>query len=471
MDDLWRLDAHELATGVRTKLYSAREVVESVLNRIAEKNPELNAITVEFPDEAMAAAEAADGAVSAGQAIGPLHGVPVTIKENIDVAGQATPNGVPAFANLIATSDSPLVRNLRSAGAILIGRTNVPEFSMRATTVNPLRGRTFNPWDAEASPGGSSGGGGAAAAAGFGPLHHGNDIGGSLRFPALANGITTVKPTNNRIPVYNSSAPAERGPLSQAMSVQGIMSRDARDLALATEIMISPDPRDPLAPPIPWRGLDLGAPIKVAVTKDSCGYPIHEGILALIDQASDALEDAGYQVVEVETPSISEAFDAWFRTLMTEMNVGLLPLIQDYGSDEIKTTFDYFFAMGEVLDLDNFVSEFGDRTRMMREWNLFLAEYPLVLTPFYMNKLYDWDYDLQSFESCKDFLQASTYSMAINYLGLPAGVAATGLVGGRPSAIQLVGQRYREDVICDALEAIQERTGRLTDLLWARDQA
>ena len=471
MDDLWRLDAHEVAAGVRTKLYSAREVVESVLNRIAEKNPELNAITVEFPDEAMAAAEAADGAVSAGQAIGPLHGVPVTIKENIDVAGQATPNGVPAFANLIATSDSPLVRNLRSAGAILIGRTNVPEFSMRATTVNPLRGRTFNPWDAEASPGGSSGGGGAAAAAGFGPLHHGNDIGGSLRFPALANGITTVKPTNNRIPVYNSSAPAERGPLSQVMSVQGIMSRDARDLALATEIMISPDPRDPLAPPIPWRGLDLDAPIKVAVTKDSCGYPIHEGILALIDQASDALEDAGYQVVEVETPSISEAFDAWFRTLMTEMNVGLLPLIQDYGSDEIKTTFDYFFEMGEVLDLDNFVSEFGDRTRMMREWNLFLAEYPLALTPFYMNKLYDWDYDLQSFESCKDFLQASTYSMAINYLGLPAGVAATGLVGGRPSAIQLVGQRYREDVICDALEAIQERTGRLTDLLWARDQA
>ena len=139
MDDLWRLDAHELAAGVRTKLYSAREVVESVLNRIAEKNPELNAITVEFPDEAMAAAEAADGAVSAGQAIGPLHGVPVTIKENIDVAGQATPNGVPAFANLIATSDSPLVRNLRSAGAILIGRTNVPEFSMRATTVNHVK--------------------------------------------------------------------------------------------------------------------------------------------------------------------------------------------------------------------------------------------------------------------------------------------------------------------------------------------
>ena len=205
----------------------------------------------------MSAADAADAAIAAGETLGPLHGVPVTIKENIDVAGQATPNGVPAFEGLVASEDAPLVKNLRDAGAIVIGRTTVPEFSMRGTTVHPLRGRTFNPWDGDASPGGSSGGGGSAAAAGFGPLHHGNDIGGALRFPALANGITTVKPTNNRIPVYNSTAAAERGPLSQVMSVQGIMTRDARDLALATEVMIRPDPRDPLCPPIPWRGSQL----------------------------------------------------------------------------------------------------------------------------------------------------------------------------------------------------------------------
>ena len=470
MEKLWQLSANDLASGIREKKFSSREVVSSVLERIAAKNPELNAITVEFPEEALSAADAADEAIAAGQTLGPLHGVPVTIKENIDVAGQATPNGVPAFEGLIASADAPLVKNLRDAGAIVIGRTNVPEFSMRGTTVNPLRGRTYNPWDVDASPGGSSGGGGAAAAAGFGPLHHGNDIGGSLRFPALANGITTVKPTNNRIPVYNSTAPAERGPLSQVMSVQGIMTRDARDLALATEVMIQPDARDPLCPPIPWRGTQLNDPITIAVTKDPCGYAIHEGILDLIDQAADALRDAGYRVVEVSTPSVQEPFNDWFRTLMTEMDVALWPLIVEYGSDEIKTTFDYFFQMGEVLELDGFIRDFGERTRMMREWNLFLDEYPLVLTPIYMNRLYDWDYDLQSFEACKDFLEASKYSMAINYLGLPAGVIGTGIVEDRPAAVQIVGQRYREDLICDALEASQERCGRLVDQLWAKEE-
>jgi len=469
VEKLWKLSASEIAFGIKEREFSASEVAESVLSRIDEKNPELNAITVEFPEQALAAAAQADELVASGESLGPLHGVPVTIKENIDVAGQATPNGVPAFADLVAEEDAPLVKNLRNAGAIVIGRTNVPEFSMRGTTVNPLRGRTLNPWDTDASPGGSSGGGGAAAASGFGPLHHGNDIGGSLRFPALANGIATVKPTNNRIPVFNSSAQAERGPLSQIMSVQGIMARDAGDLALATEVMIQSDARDPLSPPVAWNGPTLERPLKVAVTKESYGYPVHDDILKLIDQAADALRDAGYQVQEVRTPSIDEPFRDWFRTLITEMNVGLLPQILDYGSDDIKTTFDYFCRMGEVLELDTFISDFGERTRMMRDWNLFLAEFPLTLTPIYMSRLYDWDYDLQSFEACKDFLEASSYSMAINYLGLPAGVIGTGLVENRPAAVQIVGQRYREDLICEALEAIQQRCGRLTDQLWARE--
>ena len=469
MEELWKLSAAEIMIGIKEGTFSATEVTQSVLSRINDKNPELNAITVEFPEEALTAAAQADEALASGQLLGPLHGVPVTIKENIDVAGQATPNGVPAFADLMAQEDAPLVKNLRDAGAIVIGRTNVPEFSMRGTTVNPLRGRTFNPWDTDASPGGSSGGGGAAAAAGFGPLHHGNDIGGSLRFPALANGIATVKPTNNRIPVFNSSAQAERGPLSQIMSVQGIMARDASDLSLATEVMIRPDPRDPLSPPVPWKGPKVDRPLTVAITKESYGYPIHDDILRLIDQAADALQDAGYQVQEVRTPSIDEPFRDWFRTLITEMNVGLLPQILEHGSDDIKTTFDYFFRMGEMLELDTFISDFGERTRMMRDWNLFLAEFPLTLTPIYMGPLYDWDYDLQSFDACKDFLEASSYSMAINYLGLPAGVIGTGLVEDRPAAVQIVGQRYREDLICEALEAIQQRCGRLTDQLWARD--
>ena len=163
--------------------------------------------------------------------------------------------------------------------------------------------------------------------------------------------------------------------------------------------------------------------------------------MELIDEAAEALQDAGYQVVEVTTPSIDEPFRDWFRTLITEMKVGLLPQVLEHGSDEIKTTFDYFFQMGEILELDEFIGDFGDRTRMMRDWNLFLSEFPLALTPIYMNSLYDWDYDLQSFEACKDFLEASSYSMAINYLGLPTGVVGTGLVENRPAAVQVVGQR------------------------------
>src|SRR5216684_3563194 len=214
--------------------------MESVVGRISAQNPHLNAITYDDTDEALAEARRADQDLAAGRVRGVVHGVPVTIKENVDQQGRPTPNGIAAFRNLIAPDDAPLVRHLKNAGAIIVGRTNTPELSMRATTDNPLRGRTRNPWHEDASPGGSSGGAGAAAAAGFGPIHHGNDIGGSLRFPAFTCGLATVKPTPGRIPAYNPSATAERGLLSQLMSVQGAICREVRDVRLATRIMAQP---------------------------------------------------------------------------------------------------------------------------------------------------------------------------------------------------------------------------------------
>src|SRR5437762_5742524 len=186
---LWQASAVELGTGIRKKRFSCSEAMTSVVERIRALNPKLNAIVLDLSDQALAEAAAADRALPKLAEPGPLFGVPVTIKVNIDVEGQATTNGLPAFANLIAPGDSPVVRNLRRAGAIIVGRTNTPELSMRVTTVNPLHGRTRNPWHADASPGGSSGGAGAAAAAGFGPMLHGNDSGCSLRIPAFANGV------------------------------------------------------------------------------------------------------------------------------------------------------------------------------------------------------------------------------------------------------------------------------------------
>ncbi len=471
MTDLWKLSAVELAEGIRSKQFSCREVTESVLARIAARNPKLNAIVFDMTDEARAQAEAADEAVSAGGPLGPLHGVPVTTKENVDQVGTPTTNGVPAFADLIATEDAPVVRNLRDAGAVFVGRTNTPEFSMRGTTDNPLRGRTFNPWDDDASPGGSSGGAGSAAASGFGPLHHGNDIGGSLRFPSFANGLVTVKPTTFRVPVFNATASAERGPLAQAMSCQGIIAREARDVRLGTEVLVKPDPRDPNTPPVPWNGPSLTEQPTVAVTTEAAGFDIHPGIVDLVARAAEHLAEAGYRVVHVDPPPVVEAAMAWFKTGTTELEVTLDPAVQSAGSDDIKKVFSYFFKASEVQDRDGYITHFADRTRMMREWNLFLDRYPLLLTPFMMTPLYSWDYDVQDYEAMKRFLDASVYSFGINYLGLPAGVIGMDLVDGLPAAVQIVGRRYREDLICDALEAVEDRNGVLSHRLWARDES
>ena len=162
---LWQANAVEIAAGIAEKRFSCSEVMSSVVDRIREVNPKLNAIVIDLTDQALAEAAAADRELATGVEPGPLFGVPVTIKVNIDQEGQPTTNGLAAFANLIAPDDSPLVRNLRRAGAIIVGRTNTPELSMRVTTVNPLHGRTRNPWHPDASPGGSSGGAGVAAAA------------------------------------------------------------------------------------------------------------------------------------------------------------------------------------------------------------------------------------------------------------------------------------------------------------------
>src|SRR5499433_843890 len=278
-EELWRASAGEIVAGIRAKRFSCVEVMTSVIERIRLRNPQLNAIVVDRSAQALAEAAAADRALARGIAPGALFGVPVTIKVNVDQEGEATTNGLPAFATVIAPADAPLVRHLRRAGAIIVGRTNTPEVSMRATTVNPLHGRTWNPWHPDASPGGSSGGAGAAAAAGFGPIHHGNDIGGSLRFPAFANGVTTLKPTPGRIPAFNPSATAERGMHAQLMSVQGAICREVRDVRLATRVMAGRDARDPWWVPAPFDGEPLARPIRVAFTKNPHGYPIHADIV------------------------------------------------------------------------------------------------------------------------------------------------------------------------------------------------
>src|SRR3982074_2136002 len=242
---IWQWSAVETAAAIRSGVVSCLEVTEAHLARMGAVNPKLNAVVVDLSGDALKAAKAADKARARGGELGLLHGVPITIKENVDYEGRPNPNGVPAQMNIIAPSDAPVVRNLRKAGAVVIGLTNTPEFSFRAFTDNPLHGLTLNPWDPGITCGGSSGGAGAAVAAGIGTIAHGNDIGGSLRWPAHCNGVATIKPTQGRIPAFNASATAERPMLAHLMSAQGPLARSVGDVRTALEVMSQRDPRDP----------------------------------------------------------------------------------------------------------------------------------------------------------------------------------------------------------------------------------
>jgi amidase len=465
-NELWKLSAVELAEGIRRRDYSSAEVVEAVFGRIRFLNPALNAITVEYEDEAVSAARRADEAVRRGDQLGPLHGVPVTIKENIDLEGKPTPNGLPAFANLIAPADSPVVANLRRAGAIFIGRTNTPELSMRVTTDNPLRGPTRNPWSPDASPGGSSGGAGAAAAAGFGPIHHGNDIGGSLRFPSFACGVTSVKPTPGRLPAYNPSATVERGMLAQLMSVQGAICREVRDVRLATGVMAQGDPRDPWWAPVPFDTWPDEQRPRIALTLESHGYPLHPEIAAAVVRAAECLRDAGYQVEEVETPSILEPAQGWFDVAVYEIQKTLGPIASRHGSRTVQDVFEWYGTLGTLVDAEGYRLGIADRTRMTRAWSVFLDRYPLVLCPFLMRHTYPWNYDGESRENVHDLFRAAIYSVGVNYLGLPAGVVPAGRAAGLPAGVQVIGRRFREDLILDAMEAVEARLGVMARELW-----
>ena len=244
MRALHALTATETAALIARGEVSAREVTEASLTRIAAVNPALNAIVQHMPDEALAAADAVDAARRRGEALGPLAGVPVTVKVIADQAGHATTNGLRTQKDLIAATDNPVVANLRRAGAVIVGRTNTPAFSLRWFTRNRLHGATKNPHDPALTPGGSSGGAGAAVAAGMGAIAHGTDIAGSVRYPAYACGVHGLRPSLGRVPAFNATG-GDRLIGAQLMAVSGPLARSIPDLRAALAAMSAPDMRDP----------------------------------------------------------------------------------------------------------------------------------------------------------------------------------------------------------------------------------
>ncbi|WXU28470.1 amidase [Bradyrhizobium symbiodeficiens] len=465
----WQWSAVETAAAIRSGAISAVETVEAHLERMRAVNPKLNAVVVDLSEEALKAAHAADKQRAKGGELGLLHGVPVTIKENVDYEGRPNFNGVPANKDLIAPSDSPVVRNLKKSGAIVIGLTNTPEFSFRGFTDNPLHGLTLNPWDPDITCGGSSGGAGSAVAAGIGTIAHGNDIGGSLRWPAHCNGVATIKPTQGRIPAFNASATAERPMLAHLMSAQGPLARHVADVRLALEVMSRRDPRDPWWVPAPLVGERPKGPIKVALAKIPEDMEVDPSVTAALRQAADHLERSGYRVSEVEVPDINGVWQTWCDIITNETVV-----MQEAGMLKV-TSEDFHKAWGgmkdkaNVLDLKAWMQATAARSGHIRAWQLFFEEYPVVLAPTTVKPTPGPRDDTVSAERVREiFWGEIRFISAINVLGLPGAVVPVALHDGKPIGVQLIAGRYREDLALDAAAAIEKRAGVLAHRLWER---
>ncbi|MEM6462828.1 MAG: amidase family protein [Pseudomonadota bacterium] len=465
---LWQLSACEQAEAIAAGEISSKQAVAASIERMDERNGAINAIVDAFADEAIAQAEALDETLKRSGPVGPLHGVPITIKENVDQEDKTTPNGVVAFKDIVAPGDAPLVANFKRAGAVVIGRTNTPEFSYRVTTDNELHGRTFNPWNDWASPGGSSGGAGAAVMSGMGAIAHGNDIAGSLRYPAAATGATSVKPSTARIPVFNPSARAERGLLAQLMSVQGVIAREVRDVRLAMRALVQRNPHDPWMVPLPFDGETLPTPIKVAFTKNTFEFDLHPAVERALDTAVAALREAGYEVTEVEPPLIREIASEAGKCLFSEISMLMDDDIRKYGSKTLNDIFRNYYEYFGLYEGADFIRALAHRTHYAREWSLFMEQYPLVLTPFLPHPTYKWNRDTEGLEGVVEVMGSAVYVCSMNFLGLPAGNVPADYNNGLPIGVQIVGRRFREDLILDACEAIEQRVGVMASRLFER---
>ncbi|AVA37502.1 MAG: amidase [Burkholderiaceae bacterium] len=463
-NELWRWSAAEAASQIAKREVSSVEVVASSLARLDAVNPSINAVVDVLAYEAMQAAADADAALARGELLGPLHGVPVTVKVNVDMAGRATTNGVVAFQDTVASVDSPVVANLRKAGAVIIGRTNTPAFSLRWFTDNDLHGRTLNPWNASHTPGGSSGGASAAVAAGIGAIAHGNDQGGSIRYPAYACGVAGLRPTQGLVPAFNPSQLRERTMGAQLSSVQGPLARTVRDLRLALTAMAAPDSRDP------WQAsASVGSdhktfPTRVAVCATLPGFTADEAVAAAVRQAARWLEDAGCVIEEVVPPRLQEATDLWLALTMNELAAGLGDIIERDGDDAVRAAIGTQRRQTASLDLAGYMNALARRTTLLREWQQFFERYPLLLMPVSWQRPFLIDADRQGSDAARHILDAQSPMLATAILGLPGLSVPTGLAGGLPMGVQLVAGRFQESLILSAGEAIEARCGVMTPI-------
>jgi amidase len=461
MNELWRLSASDLARRIAAKQVSSAEVVEAHLARIEAVNPRVNAVVRLLAQEARAGAAAADRLLSEGAALGPLHGVPFTVKENIDMAGLPTTSGVPALAGAIAQVDAPVVERMRKAGAIAIARTNLPDMGLRVHTDSALHGLTRNSWNAGRTAGGSSGGEAAALATGMSPIGLGNDIGGSLRNPASACGIASIKPSFGRVPDAGSIPNGDRLLAFQLMAVQGPMARRVADVRLGLA-----HPRDPWSLDAPFTGRPTDMPIRIAASPRPPGGEVDPIVAAAVRAAADVLADAGYEVTETVPPRYEEAVEVWARLLMGDFAAVLGQTSPLMGADGRAFLEAFDRTVAPLADTAAMSRLLVQRDSIARDWSLFMADYPLVLTPTWTGLAFEIGFDIAGPNAAAAVKALMAPVTAANLLGLPSACVPAGrdAATGLPIGVLITGQRFREDLCLAAAEVVESRLGLQTPI-------
>ncbi|MEO8247877.1 MAG: amidase family protein [Burkholderiales bacterium] len=459
MSELHTLSASEIARLIRDRKLSALEAADAALARLDSVNPRLNAVVDCRPDEVRKRAREIDARLARGEDPGPLSGVPVTVKVNLDQAGFATTNGLTLQKDQIANDHSPVVDNLLNAGAVIVGRTNTPAFSYRWFTNNRLHGRTVNPRNSALTPGGSSGGAASAVAAGICAIGHGTDIAGSIRYPAYACGVHGLRPSLGRVAAFNASSP-ERSIGGQITAVSGPIARTICDLRLALAAMAGPDVRDPWWVPAPLTGPDVPRTAALCFRPD--GLSIAPEVQTALRDAADRLRDAGWAVAEVdEVPPLKEACAAQITLWVGDGYEALVAAAEREGDEGAITALAGQAEIGRNTTLSSFSAALVRRATITRAWQRFMQRYAVVLLPVSAELPFEDDLDLKGPEAYARVWQAQMTMIGLPLVGLPALAVSMRMVDGSngpsPVGVQIVAARFREDLCLAAGEAIESR--------------
>jgi len=432
-------------------------IAELHLQRLARIDPILNAMQVVDAEGALAAAEASDARWRSGTPLGPLDGITVTIKDNVDIAGFPTRHGSLTTSDAPALHDSPVVARLREAGAVILGKTRLPEFGWKGLTDGPLQsGPTRNPWNTNVSPGGSSGGAAACVAAGIGTIAFGNDGGGSIRIPANLCGLYGIKPTFGRVPHH-----LQEGMFATLVS-GGPIARTVADAITTLAVMALPDDRDWFAlPPVPPDWLSGLSPklsgLRIAYAPVLGGIGADDEVRSIVDAAVETLRRHGATITEVPSPigELKGRFEAyWIGAFARRMR-----LISRERWGDLDPAFRDLAERGMAVTTDQLLDAEAARAALGREFAMFHREYDLLLTPTmpHVAPPVETIYHCQAYDRWRDSVP---FTLPFNLTGQPASTAPCGLsVSGLPVGLQVVGPKYAEPLILEAGLAIEAALG------------